>query len=92
MILLHHISNGDFRMSKDVLMFQQVWDNIHNAYNRINDQPISATNLPRGNYSDACKVLSGMSLLDILTEINVELKTSKEELVVIFSREVKLDD
>jgi len=73
-------------MKNDVLLFQQVWDNIHNAYDRINNQPISATHLPRGNYSDACKVLSGMSLLDILTDINVELKTSKEDMVVIFSR------
>ena len=74
-------------MSNKPLMFQQVWDNIHNAYYRIDKQEISGTHLPRSNYSDACKVLSGMNLLDILTEINVELKTSSDDLVVIFSRE-----
>ena len=68
-------------------MFQQVWDNIHNAYIRIDKQEVSGTHLPRQNYSDACKVLSGMSVLDIITEINVELKTSSDDLVVIFSRE-----
>ena len=68
-------------------MFQNVWDNIHNAYNRLAKQPISATHLPRSNYSDACKVLSGISLLDIITDVNVELKTNKEDLIVIFSKE-----
>ena len=68
------------------LMFQQVWDNIHEAYNRLAKQPISATHLPRANYSDACKVLSGIGLLDIITDVNVELKTNKEDMVVIFSK------
>ena len=70
------------------LMFQKVWDNIHEAYNRLANQPISATHLPRCNYSDACKVLSGISLLDIITDVNVELKTNGEDMVVIFSRDV----
>ena len=74
-------------MTTEPLMFQQVWDNIHNAYNRLADQPISGTHLPRSNYSDVCKVLSGISLLDIITDVNVELKTSKDDLVVIFSKE-----
>ena len=73
-------------MAEDVLMFEKVYDNIHNAYNRIAKQPISATYLPRANYSDACKVLGGISLLDIITDVNVELKTSKDDLVVIFSK------
>ena len=73
-------------MKNDPLMFQQVWDNIHNAYNRLAKQPISATHLPRSNYSDACKVLSGMSLLDIITDVDVELKTNKADMVVIFSK------
>ena len=74
-------------MTSTPLMFQQVWDNIHNAYNRLSSQDVSGTHLPRSNYSDVCKVLSGMTLLDIITDINVELKTSKDDLVVIFSRE-----
>ena len=78
-------------MSDTPLMFQKVWDNIHEAYYRLNSQPISATHLPRQNYSDACKVLSGMSILDIVTYINVELKTSEEDLVVIFSKVVNND-
>ena len=69
------------------LMFQKVWDNIHGAYNRLAKQPISGTHLPRGNYSDVCKVLSGMTILDIMPDVNVELKTSKDDLVVIFSLE-----
>ena len=73
-------------MTTEPLMFQQVWDNIHNAYNRLGKQDISGTHLPRSNYSDTCKVLGGMALLDIMTEINVELKTSKDDLVVIFSK------
>lgn len=68
------------------LMFQKVWDNIHEAYNRLAKQPISATHLPRCNYSDACKVLSGISLLDIITDVNVELKTNGDDMVVIFSK------
>ena len=76
-------------MSNDPLMFQQVWNNIHEAYNRLAKKPISATQLPRQNYSDACKVLSGMTIFDLITDINVELKTSKEDIVVIFSKEVK---
>ena len=68
------------------LMFQQVWDTIHNAYNRLAKQEISATHLPRSNYSDACKVLSGIALLDIITDVNVELKTNGEDMVVIFSK------
>ena len=73
-------------MTDDVLLFEKVYDNIHNAYNRIGNQPISATHLPRKNYSDACKVLAGISLLDIIVDVNVELKTSKDDLVVIFSK------
>ena len=76
-------------MTNDVLEFQKVWDNIHETYNRLAKQPISATHLPRANYSDACKVLSGISLLDIITDVNVELKTNKEDMVVIFSKEVE---
>ncbi len=75
-------------MSDDVLMFQQVYDSIHNAYNRLAKQPISATHLPRGNYSDACKVLGGIKLLDIITDVNVELKTNGDDMVVIFSKEL----
>jgi hypothetical protein len=71
------------------LLFQKVWDNIHEAYNRLATQPISATHLPRSNYSDACKVLSGISLLDIITDVNVELKTNKEDVVIIFSKDVE---
>ena len=73
-------------MSNDVLMFQKVWDNIHETYNRLAQQPISATHLPRGNYSDACKVLSGISLLDIIHDVNVELKTTPENVIIIFSK------
>lgn len=80
--------NGEI-MSNDVLMFQQVWDNIHETYNRLAQQPISATHLPRGNYSDACKVLSGMSILDLITDINVELKTNGDDMVIIFSKVVE---
>jgi hypothetical protein len=76
-------------MTNDVLEFQKVWDNIHETYNRLAKQPISATHLPRANYSDACKVLSGISLLDIITDVNVELKTNKEDMVVIFNKEVE---
>ena len=68
------------------LMYQQVWDNIHNAYNRLGKQPISATHLPRSNYSDACKVLSGMSLFDIIIDVDIELKTNADDMVVIFSK------
>jgi len=71
------------------LMFQKVWDNIHEAYDRLAKQPISATHLPRSNYSDACKVLSGISFLDLITDVNVELKTNGEDMVVIFSKDVK---
>ena len=74
-------------MSNGPLMFQKVWDNIHEAYNRLATQPISATHLPRSNYSDACKVLSGISLLDLITDVNVELKTNGDDMVVIFSKE-----
>ena len=74
-------------MTTEPLMFQQVWDNIHNAYNRLGKNDVSGTHLPRSNYSDVCKVLSRISLLDIITDVNVELKTSKDDLVVIFSRE-----
>ena len=73
-------------MKSKPLMFQQVWDNIHNAYNRLGKQEASGTHLPRSNFSDVCKVLSGMSLLDILPNINVELQTRKDDLVVIFSK------
>ena len=76
-------------MSDDILYFQQVWDNIHNAYNRLAKQPISATHIPRANYSDACKVLSGISLLDIITDVNVELKTNGDDIVIIFSKVVE---
>ena len=73
-------------MSNEPLLFEKVYDNIHEAYNRLAKQPISATYLPRSNYSDACKVLGGISLLDIITDVNVELKTSTEDMVVIFSK------
>ena len=78
-------------MTTEPLMFQQVYDSIHGAYSRIAKQPISATHLPRSNYSDACKVLSGIALLDIITDINVELKTNRDDLVVIFSRDTDVD-
>ena len=73
-------------MKNEPMGFQKVWDSIHSAYNRLAKQPISATHLPRCNYSDACKVLSGISLLDIITDVDVELKTSKEDMVIIFSK------
>ena len=76
-------------MTNDVLEFQKVWDNIHETYNRLAKQPISATHLPRGNYSDACKVLSGMIILDLITDVNVELKTNGEDMVIIFSKVVE---
>lgn len=73
-------------MTDKILTFRAVWDIIHEAYNRLVKQPISATELPRENYSDACKVLSGISLLDIITDVNVELKTTPDKVIVIFSK------
>ena len=73
-------------MTSTPLMFEKVYDNIHNAYNRLAKQPISATNLPRQNYSEVCKVLGGIGLLDLITDVNVELTTNEQWVTVIFSK------
>ena len=73
-------------MSDKIFTYEGVWNVIHEAYNRLAKKPISATEVPRENYSDACKVLSGISLLDIIHDVNVELKTTPDKVIIIFSR------
>lgn len=73
-------------MSDKIFTYEAVWNVIHEAYNRLAKKPISATEVPRENYSDACKVLSGISLLDIIHDVNVELKTTPENVIIIFSK------
>ena len=72
-------------MSKDVLMFQQIHDNVVNCYHRAAKQGVAGTHLPRGNFSDVCKVLSGLMLIDIMKDIDVELNVHGEDLHLIFS-------
>ena len=72
-------------MSKDVLMFQQIHDNVINTYHRAAKQGVAGTHLPRGNFSDVCKVLSGLFIVDILDTITVELNVNGEDLNLIFS-------
>ena len=72
-------------MSEDVLMFKDIHANIRNTYNRLGKNTVAATNLPRGNFSDVCQVLSNMMIIDILEDIDVELKVSGVDLFLIFS-------
>lgn len=72
-------------MSNDVLMFQQIHDNVLNCYHRAAKQGVAGTYLPRGNFSDVCKVLSGLLIVDILDTIDVELNVHSEDLHLIFS-------
>ena len=72
-------------MSKDVLMFKQIHTNVLNCYQRAAKQGVAGTHLPRGNFSDVCKVLSGLMLIDIMKNIDVELNVHGEDLHLIFS-------
>ena len=72
-------------MSKDVLMFKQIHTNVVNCYHRAAKQGVAGTHLPRGNFSDVCKVLSGLMLIDIMKNIDVELNVHGEDLHLIFS-------
>ena len=72
-------------MSNNVLMFKDIHTNVLNCYQRAAKQGVAGTHLPRGNFSDVCKVLSGLMLIDIMKNIDVELNVHGEDLNLIFS-------
>ena len=72
-------------MSKEVLMFKTVHQNIRNTYNRLGKQSVSGTILPRGNFTDVCEVLANMMIIDLDERVNVELNVHDEDLNLIFS-------
>ena len=72
-------------MSNNVLMFKDIHTNVLNCYQRAAKQGVAGTHLPRGNFSDVCKVLSGLLIVDILDTIDVELNVHGEDLHLIFS-------
>ena len=72
-------------MSKDVLMFKQIHTNVLDCYRRADKQGVAGTHLPRGNFSDVCNVLSGLMLIDIVGNIDVELSVHGGDLHLLFS-------
>ena len=72
-------------MSENVLMFKDIHTNVLNCYQRAAKKSVAGTHLPRGNFSDVCKVLSGLMLIDIMKNIDVELNVHGEDLHLIFS-------
>ena len=72
-------------ISDNVLMFKQIHTNVLDCYRRADKQSVAGTHLPRGNFSDVCKVLSGLFIVDILDTIDVELNVHGEDLHLIFS-------
>ena len=77
-------------MSDNVLMFKQIHTNVLECYRRADKQGVAGTHLPRGNFSDVCNVLSGLMLIDIMKNIDVELTVHGVDLHLLFS--IKGDD
>ena len=72
-------------MSDNVLMFKQIHPKVLDCYRRADKQSVAGTHLPRGNFSDVCTVLSGLMLIDIMENIDVELSVHGEDLHLLFS-------